>query len=245
MNLLHKYFLVILMLFSFFSLAQDEKTPKEDKKSTQPKNEIRLIVENFFGNKIIDYAYYNSTGIYYSYDASTNTYFNNRFRYGLGYNFNFNRIGFRTKLFYSNYNETSTDSRNALSKTTATIFRGSLGVNYQKHLNRIVLFIGSDFGYFKSSLKYNFNTNTQTPSVSNQTNEYSGISIQPLVGFKYFFNENFSISSEIRFIIDKYSGVSDYTFDDSNGYLTNSKFSFDGTSTQLGPLGSISLNVHF
>lgn len=238
MKNIDKTLLILLMLLSVLSFAQE----KEKKEVEEPKHEVRIIIENFLGDNNIEdnYGIYNQSNFS---SAGTYEFYTKKFNYGLGYNLNFKNFGIRTKFFYTNYNEDYYGPRDELTTADANLFRVAVGGNYQKHFDKLLLFSGVDFGYFEIDLTQkrivDFSTNNYTQAV-----EYKGYSFEPLVGFKYFLLDNFSISSEVRLIIDSYTGYSEITYRGNNLYQVD-KNDFDGHSYQIGPSGSISLNVHF
>jgi hypothetical protein len=235
------------MLASVFSFGQEEKMKEEKEEAKKPKHEVRIIMENFFGNKdatIDNYQVWNSSNF-----SNTGTYefYNNKFKYGLGYNLNFNKFGIRTKVFYNSYNETYFDASKLENNSKAQSLRVSIGLNYQKHFEKLTLFVGIDVSYFKINLEQTqLSANpTSYPDISQFTN-YTGTGIEPLMGFKYFLSKHFSIGSEIRFIRDNFKGNTLVTYNNISGFNTpDYEIDFDGNSTSIGPKGSISLNVHF
>ncbi len=246
MKSLYHYFLVPFMLISIFSYGQEKKMEEEKKETKKLKHEVRIIMENFLERQdaVVNAQIWNSSNF-----SNTGTYefYNNKFKYGLGYNLNFKKFGIRTKGFYSTYNEIFFDTWGQENFTKSELLRISLGLNYQKHLEKITLFVGIDVSYFKIDLEQfqpSLNSSV-TPDISQLTN-YTGTGVEPLVGFKYFLSKNFSLGSEIRFIRDSFQGNTLITYNNSFNFgLTNNETKFDGSHTKLGPKGSISLNVHF
>ncbi|MBL4594231.1 MAG: hypothetical protein JKX68_10505 [Flavobacteriales bacterium] len=246
MRFLHNYFLVLLMLISIFSFGQEEKTKDEKQETKKPKHEVRIIMENFMGRTDV----YTNNQVWYSSNFSnpgTYEYYNNRFKYGLGYNLNFNKIGIRTKVFYNSYNETYFDRTKQENNSNAQMLRGSVGVNYRKNFEKVTLFFGVDVSYFKIDLEQiQYSTNLASYPDIHQFTNYNGIGIEPLIGLNYFFSKHFSFSSEIRFIRDVYKGNTLITYENYSGFNTpDYEIDFEGNYSNLGPKGSISLNVHF
>lgn len=245
MNSLKKYLLVASILVSIVSFGQGEKMQEEKEKTKKPKHEVRIIMENFLERQ----EAINNSQIWYSSNFSnTGSYefYNSKFKYGLGYNFNFNKFGIRSKLFYNSYDDIAFDQQISEINSKAKHLRFSLGLNYQKHFEKITLFIGVDVGYFKIELEQTQLPNSQNPNAGiNSFNEYKGTSIEPLIGFKYFLSKHFSLGTEIRFIRDTYKGSTLVTYNNSFNNGTAYETKFDATNTSIGPKGSISLNVHF
>ncbi|PCI93672.1 MAG: hypothetical protein COB15_15955 [Flavobacteriales bacterium] len=244
----HIYFFAVLILISNFSFGQEKEVQKEKKESSKPKHEVRIIMENFLGGKeeplpngqIWSSSNFSNTGTYEFYD--------NKFNYGLGYNLNFDKIGVRTKVFYNSYDETYFDPSKNEINSKAKSLRSSIGLNYQNQIDvKLVLFIGIDASYFKIDLEQiQYARNHSSNLDITQYTNYSGIGIEPLVGFKYFLSSHFSIGSEIRFIRDSYKGNTLITYSNSSGFpAPDDEIDFEGNHTKLGPKGSISLNVHF
>ena len=161
---------------------------------------------------------------------------------------NFNKLGIRTKVFYNSYDETYFDSDKNENRSKAELFRGSIGLNYQKYIDeKLVLFVGVDVSYFKIDLdqiQFSQDLNS-SPDISQHTS-YNGIGIEPLVGFKYCLSNHFSVGSEIRFVRDTYKGNTSITYNNSSVFnIPDHEIDFDGAHSKLGPKGSISINVHF
>ena len=235
------------MIASSFSHGQASKMEGEKKGAEKPKHEVRIIMENFFGsqNEVIKNGQlwnspnFSNTGTYEFYD--------NKFNYGLGYNLNLKKFGIRARVFYNSYHETYFDASKLENNSMSDLLRTSVGINYQKKFQKIVLFIGIDVSYFKINLEQVQRSSdlTTRPDIS-QFTKYNGIGIEPLVGFKYFLSQHFSIGSEIRFIRDTYKGNTLITYENSYGFNSPEyEINFDGNTTKIGPKGSVSLNVHF
>lgn len=239
------FLILILFCVSIPIIAQEEDAPKiKDKK---PKNEVRLITENFLEkNEVLsNYQVWSSTNFS---NTGTYEYYNNKFRYGLGYNYNLNKIGFRSRLFYADYVDTYFDYNKTKTESNGKTLRVSFGLNYQKHFKKITLYIGLDYSYFQIDLEQTMDNPELwgTNNIIYQSTNYKGNGIEPLIGFKYFFTNHFSVSSEIRFIADKFEGESSVTYYNYiNSNNDNYDSTFDGSYSNLGPKGSISLNVHF
>lgn len=247
MKNLSKIVTLTLVVFSVVGFSQNGEEPK--KENNKPKHEIRIIMENFLERQDVAefYQIWNSSNFS---NTGTYEYYNNKLRYGLGYNFNLNKIGFRSRIFYSSYKDTFFDSRKTETTSNGLMYRVSIGMNYQKSFDKIVLYVGADFSSFKNV----FDQIQKNPiewgggNEINQSVKYFGYGIEPLVGFKYFFTNHFSVSSEIRFIIDSFDGETLVTYFNSVGTIgSNDEYlsTFDGRYTNLGPKGSISLNIHF
>lgn len=238
--------ILVLLLLAQITVAQQNDSTKTLAK--KPKHEVRIIMENFLEKQDVEqfYQIWNSSNFS---NTGTYEYYNNRLRYGLGYNFNLNKIGFRSRFFYSSYNDTFFDSRKTETASKGNMYRVSIGINYQKTLDKIILYAGIDFSSFKNDFDQVQRNLIEWGDGNEikQNVEYSGYGIEPLVGFKYFFTNNFSVSSEIRFIADRFEGESLVTYFNSlvgspdDEYLST----FDGSYSNLGPKGSISFNIHF
>jgi hypothetical protein len=240
------------MITSFFSYGQEEDMGGEKKESSKPKHEVRIISENIFGGNE-SYLYYNPLAYGSSYSAAgMYEYLNNKFKYGVGYNFNLKKIGIRTKAFYNSFNETYSVQNQSENTSNSNMLRVSLGLNYQKELNNVTLFFGADLTYFNVGIDQYQSYNENSLYLDSYSKiSYGGFGIEPVVGFNYFLSEHFSFSSEIRIIIDSYKGESENS-NTYNGGFTGAQVTtetnnadFEGINKKIGPNGSISLNVHF
>lgn len=244
MEHLYKILLIAFVSISVLGFSQEAEEPK--KEGSKPKHEIRIIMENFLEKNDVVSNYQ----IWYSSNFSnvgTYEYYNNRFKYGLGYNLNLNKIGIRSKVFYNSYNETYFDASKQENNSNAKMLRASVGINYRKQLGKTVLFFGVDLSYFKMDLEQiQYTSNPASYPDTRQFTSYNGLGVEPLVGFNYFFSDYFSFSSEIRVVRDDYKGNTLITYENSSGQnIPDYEIDFEGSHTNIGPKGSISLNVHF
>lgn len=234
------------MLLAQITVAQKNDSTKTSAK--KPKHEVRIIMENFLEKQDVQGNYQ----IWYSSNFSnpgTYEYYNNRFKYGIGYNLNLNKFGVRSKIFYISYNETYFDASKQENNSNAQMMRVSIGLNYRKHLNNVILFFGIDVSYFNIDLQQiRYSENLASYPETKQFTNYKGIGIEPLVGFNYFLSTFFSVSSEIRFIRDSYEGNTLITYENSIPPVANApdyEIDFSGNHLNIGPKGSISFNIHF
>jgi|GEM_PF-3091206 len=245
MKSISKTLTFVFVLYAFTSFSQETDSTKIAAK--KPKHEVRIIMENLFQRpSIVQYYYYPV----YPNDNYSSTYqkLNEQYIYGLGYNYNWNKIGLRTRISLSSYKDTYNTNEISNVDTEGSMMRISLGVNYQKHLDKIVFFTGVDFSIVGMDY-FIKNTNIQlNGDIYENSEDYSigAIGIEPLCGFKFFLTQHFSFSSEIRLVLDSYEGDLEVISYDSNSNNTTQYTSdIEGNLNYLGPRGTISFNVHF
>jgi hypothetical protein len=248
MNSLKKYLSVALMLFSLISFGQEEKMIEEKKEAKKPKHEVRIIMENFFG-KNNEADPYDQIVNYIAFDALDNyNIYKSKFSYGLGYNFNLNHFGIRTRGYYSSSSDAYIDYYGFEVESNHIQYKVGFGLVYQKQFKKLTFFTGIDYLTFNMSAK---TITKYLSSVYNQEGrevlEYKGFSIEPLFGIKCFLLKNFSISTELRLSFDKFNANRESIFVDYNYAQNNrdSSFDFDGHDNRVGPNGTVSFNFHF
>jgi hypothetical protein len=239
------------MLVSIFSFGQEEKMKEEKKEAKNPKHEVRIIMENFFG-KNNEADPYDQIVSYVVFDALDNyNIYKSKFSYGLGYNYNLNHFGLRTRAYYSSSSDSHLDYNRYLVETNHSQYKVGLGLVYQKHFEKLTFFAGADYLIFEmnanSLIKYSPNFPNVNTSESNEILKYKGYAIEPLLGLKYFVLKNFSISTELRLSIDKFNvdRKSIYTHYNNSNFDRDDSFNFDGHDNRIGPNGTISFNFHF
>jgi hypothetical protein len=65
--------------------------------------------------------------------------------------------------------------------------------------------------------------------------------MSPLVGVNFFITPNLSIGTEMKFMMEGFSGKTIYEYNGEEQETDKS----NGFRTQFGPLGFLSFNIHF
>ena len=161
---------------------------------------------------------------------------------GIGYKHAFGNSALRlgTSLSY-NYSDNSSgnDSIKQTSKKISTTIIPRIGYEFRQNYGRIFVYYGIDVSY---SIQKEINNNYYG---TNSKNEYitHGLGLNPLIGIKYFFNKNFSISTEtsLNFMYSSQKLKSSNYYDNNEETLNKNKNIY----VNLSPLGIFSLNYHF
>lgn len=207
------------------------------------KNELSIVVDDIFSKDIYlesDYYLNNLNSIFYDYSlnivSTTKT--------GLSYKYHLPASAIRTKLSfgfknYSQEDETDTSTY----KYSLLILQYSLGYERHINLNRTQIFYGADFFYNYTKYQYNSENlyNGQLFTSENNTKS-TGYGISPLLGVKYFFTPALSISTEIQFCVESQKGVRTSEYSSSQDI---DEYNYEGINTRFGPLGQLSINLHF
>jgi hypothetical protein len=141
-----------------------------------------------------------------------------------------------SKLKEQDENETSTEQ-------TYLTYEVGIGYEFHKDLNRVQLVYGLEVGYGKQRFQENYTYNSDnTDYTASTVRDYRIVSVAPLLGVKYFITPSFSIGTEMRFKVEDFIGSN--TFSNSQNDRKDVE-EISGLRTKLGPLGQLSVNVHF
>jgi len=224
-------------------IAQDT----ENKMFNNKKTEVNIAVANVFSknNYALPYYYLDGDMYYYSYYYGD---FYSQPELVVGLKFHDNKGAFRlsTSLSYSNITH---EEQNGPSSTyTIKNFGSTINLGYEWHstFNRVNIYYGFDVSStIKNISLENEYTNSYSGEIvktENKINEFL-IGLNPLVGVNVFVTPNLSIGTEFKFIAEYVTGKSEYSSTSSNTESSESKSS--GFRTRFGPLGFISVNIHF
>lgn len=238
------YLLACLLLMSLSSMSV-EAQDTEIKLFNNKKTEVNIAVANIFSKSNNPLPYYYLDGDYYSYFLGD---YYPQPELVVGLKFHNNKGAFRlsTSLNYSNI--THEDQNGPSSKYTIKNFGNTINLGYEWHstFNRVNVYYGFDVSSrIKNIFLENEYTNSYSGSIvknENKINEFS-IGINPLLGVNVFVTPNLSIGTEFKFITEYVTGKSDYISTSTNPESDETKIS--GFRTRFGPLGFISVNIHF
>jgi hypothetical protein len=228
------FFILIAVGFNYF--GQELK-----KKPSKIKHEINFILQdflmknNYFYNDLYDYDY--------RYFGSNNIYNTNYAKAGIGYRLHFGKYAIRTRLLMSSNNSKSENVDKNKVESEFLELEANLGVERHLDLGKAQLFYGLDFGFKKGKNNYKF-TNYVRENNNYETNtKGSSFVISPLAGIKYQFHPSFSISTELRFNLEKYYYEYETIFGDKD--MEKQMQKTEGLKTKIGPIGFLSFNFHF
>ncbi len=232
-------FVLILSFICLYSQAQEKETPKVKN------NEFNIVVDDIFAKTpVIYYPYYywdNQMFVpYYNssyYDIVTT-------KIGLGYKHYFKNSGIRTKLSFGSNSDRSeysgNDNSNEYNYLSANFH---LGYEWLLKFGKAHIFYGAE-GFVNheklNSESVYYNGIYRQTSKSKSVN--TGYGASPLLGVKYYIAGPLSVSTEFKFIVEFYDGKTTYENSESPE-VSETKNS--GMKTRFGPLGQLSVNIHF
>lgn len=237
------YFLVLsILLTSILSLpatAQEAEKNEINKKKT----EINIAVANIFAKNNIWYPYY-IDGDYFPY--AYGDYFRQP-ELVVGLKFHGVEGAFRlgTSFKYSNF--TNENDGGPTDKSTSKNFGTTFYLGYEWHsiFNRVNIFYGFDVSTSYSSYYIKYEHSSSYPP-GTRTDEYSvretTLGVNPLVGVNIYITPHLSIGTEVKFTAEYVSGKSK---SESSGSSSTDKSKSSGFRTRIGPLGFLSINIHF
>jgi hypothetical protein len=232
-----------MMLFAWFfytSLVSINLFSQGDTSGVKkPRHELDIIIDDVFAKSpIINYPFVNDI-----YTPEYTITAQNIPKIGLGYKFNFNHSALRAKFSYGSGQSTQNYSSNSNSDDYSVVsMQISLGYEFQKNMKKLQLFYGLDLFFNYTDLSTtNTNVNNNTTYISKDVSLAPGYGASPFVGVKYFVLPNLSISTEINFTTEKYKTIDKTSY---TGCPETTSYTY-GSSTHIGPLGNIGINIHF
>jgi len=217
---------------------------ESDESYYSSKSELSIVVDDIFAKNTYVYP----SNLYYPtpFSLYSNTILEAVItpKIGMGYKFHFIKSAIHSKISVGYRNETVRNKYDTSTAENSLLTSGiSFGYELHKNMNRTQLFYGVDMfiNYSKLNSK-STNFYNSEKYISERIYNMMGYGISPLIGVKYFLGSSISVSTELKYSIEAYNGknVSRYTGDTGDDI---DKIS--GTDTKFGPLGQISLNIHF
>ncbi len=223
-----------VIIFVFLMITMTSYGQDRDENYFDTKHELSFVIDDIFAQSIVMVSPYNDD---YSTDLNTP-------KIGLGYKYHFANSAIRSKIsFGSNVNTIDKNRYNLKIEESLTIMNASIGFELHKNHSKTQIFYGADFFINSSNNKYKrFYTYSNQENVNEDTNKSTGFGISPLLGVKYYFNPKISLSTELKFSIETYK--EEILFTDSLS-IVNEKTEVSGLNTNFGPLGQLSINIHF
>lgn len=243
-----------LLLFSVALAISTNSIQAQTKKIdfTSQKHEISVIVDDIFErNSIVQITPIYYENYYYFPEYTINEYAKGP-EIGIGYKLNYTSFGLRSKLKFSNKNSEYSDANNDNIGHSQTYISavGMLGIELHKNFSRSQLFYGLDGFYNYKKIHYEEKENTYYNGESTAKLNAAGFS--PFIGLKYYITEHLSLSTEIKAIAEFYKLKNeyesrDYYYDPLSSYwgIIERETEEKGSNFKIGPLGSLSVNIHF
>ena len=223
-------------------VAQDIDTKEFNTKKT----EVNIAVANIFAKNNLWFPYYYFDDDYFPYAYSD--YFRQP-ELIVGLKFHGDKGAFRlgTNLKYSNIK--TEDKSGPTDNYKFKNFGTTLYLGYEWHttFSRVNIYYGFDVStaYTSTYLEHEYSNhypNYEIRKTETKMNEFA-LGVNPLVGVNVFITPNLSIGTEVKFTAEYVSGKSESTSSNSTSYNGESKSS--GFRTRFGPLGFLSVNIHF
>lgn len=237
--------LTIAIIFLFSSVFSTTASAQESsqKQFNTHKTEFNIAISNIFAkNNLWPYYYVDIDGIYL-YPTYSIWGISPMTELMVGFKFHNPKGAFRlgSSFHYSNRKNEEVDGQMEIQKYDD--FNIELYVGYEWHstFNRVNIFYGFDVssGYWNNY----FNSEGQSRTSEYRVNEIS-IGVNPLAGINFFITPHLSIGTEAKFMMEYASGKSKSTSTDYYGQ-NESESKTSGFRTRFGPLGFLSINIHF
>lgn len=205
------------------------------------KNELNIVIDDIFAKEVVYPIYEYINGAYYVYNPSSNV---TTPRIGLGYKFHFSNSALRSKISLGSKNTTN-ENKIDTNKTENSIFSYSISLGYEfhKNFNRTQLFYGADVYLNNNKSTYKNTSTYNSETYTSETNTSSrALGISPLIGVRYFLSPAISLSTEVKFSIENLTGENNSSYSQND---SKNKNEFSGFQTYFGPIGQLSINIHF
>jgi hypothetical protein len=236
---------IFLLSFTLFANSQDTINDLFSEK-----NELSIVIDNVFAKNQDNYPIFYTTS-----QGSINIIpFDDFSGYrqttiGLSYKRHFKKSALRSKISFASHsykeNDTETVGFRQDSKSLFTSF--DLGYEWNVNLTRVRFFYGFDLfiNYRKNEIVFdNNNIGIVNDFHRVTTLKSTGYGISPLMGVRIYVTKSISFSTELKFVIGAYNG-SDVSETTEGEFNYSSDDSYNGTNFGFGPLGQISVNIHF
>lgn len=233
-------FIFSLVAASFFPVsgwAQDA----EKQEFNNQKTEVNIAVANIFAKNNFVYPYYyldNYGDLYSNYYLGE---YNPRPELVVGVKFHSDKGAVRLGANLSYSNMTNEEKDGSKDKYTIKSFRTTFNIGYEWHLtfSRVNIFYGADLSTSISSLNSEYDDNSY-----NNKDKYNelGVGVNPLLGVNYYITPNLSIGTEVKYTVEYLSGKMTST---NSEYNSEYEDTVTGLRTRFGPLGFLSVNIHF
>ena len=129
--------------------------------------------------------------------------------------------------FSKEKNDTKHADYEGLDKTEYSSYQIGLGTFFLKGIgNNIEIYYGGRLGYIESKVEWETN---YEGGFSKDDRQEDGYKIGPTLGFRYSFNENFSLAAEAEYI---YRSTESVQARDNNGYTYKDTNNYRSTTTQ-------------
>jgi hypothetical protein len=244
--------ILILLAFSFFYLTTTlYAQEKFDLRESTKKHEISIGVADLFSKP--DPVYYSPI---YTYDMVLPYYYPNYYepetvpKLALRYKYNFGKVALRAGFDFTYWDRENHSKGNDLeNKYTQLYGNYKIGAELHTNFRKVQLVYGIDFFFIQSVMKNEYESENiiwvgeeyLTEIIENKsTNTYIEFGVSPLIGIKYYLLENLSIGVETSYSIGYYKDESKSTYNEET-----SKNWTEGIHSRFGPIGILSLNVHF
>ena len=234
---------IAILVLSFSGLFGQES----NELGYKSKHEFCIVIDDIFAKNSFTYypiMYYSASSLYIPYYIDYSSLDLNTPKVGLGYKLHFGKSALRSKVSVGLRNNESDDKKSER-KNEYSFFSSniSLGYEFHKNMNKTQIFYGFDLlmNINNTASKHTNYGNTQE-TTSESIYKSTGFGVSPLIGAKYYLSSSVSISTELKYIIESYSGENVYK---SSENTEDNKTETKGINTKFGPLGQISINIHF
>jgi len=235
--------IAVIAVFCTFHLSAQDNEKETKPNSKEFKTEFNIGIANIFASPIYDLITYDYLDDYP--EAILN--YPQRTSLVVGFKFHDPKGAFRlsTNIHYNSQKVKYDDTES--NENTYSSFQSILNMGYEWHSNfkKVTIFYGFDVSAGYNKLKSERLDFLDLHTYKHYTVTYGA---SPLVGVNYYITPNFSMGTELKYSFAAYSGKSKSTYSYSNypdpiSGETENKLS--GIQTFFGPLGYLSINIHF
>ena len=239
-----KSIFVFVLLFALFACSPFSTFSQETEKKefNTKKTEFNIAVTNLFAkNNLWPYYYIDGNGdyIYSILDYIPRT----KLVVGLKFHNPKGAVRLGTTFRFTSKKYDNMDTDDDIQKYSDLELGLYLGYEWHSTFNRVNIYYGFDVSSNYLNYKYN-SENQYNYSLETKNTEFA-IGVNPLAGVNFFITPNLSIGTEARFMIEYVSGNYKNTSQQTGQPANTSESKTSGFRTRFGPLGFLSINIHF
>ncbi len=236
---LNKTIVIVLLIFSTVMSTYSQEFSRDS--FNIKKTEINIAVADIFArSSTADYYFADSSYINIPYRINSYEYVPEvNFQLGAKFHTLKGAVRISCGFNYSNYSSVDKTNNSVEISYTGSNVRVATGYEWHYAIARVNIYYGADLSWALSN--YNHKIIDGPNEIINKSN-ISYLGINPLLGVVYFITQNLSVGTEVRFTTEIYTGN-----EKIDSPLNNSTHNYDinGLRTYLGPLGFVSVNIHF
>ncbi len=233
--------IVLLIAFTFSTPCISFSQDTGEKEFNTQKTEFNIAVTNLFAKNNLWPYYYLDGGGDYIYSI-LDYYPRTKLLVGLKFHNPKGAVRLGTTFHFSSKKHENDDGSDVVQKYKELETGLYLGYEWHSTFNRVNIYYGLDV--FSNYLKYQYTSENQYSNSEYNNSEFT-VGINPLVGVNFFITPHLSVGTEVKFMLEYVSGKYKSETLQTGQQPNSSETKSSGFRTRFGPLGFLSINIHF